>query len=293
MDGTMVNADKAAFSEGKTLAPFALKKKKKKSQKEQEQVKGQSKQRLCHIDVNEEDNNTPKIIGKSTFLCVFLSSGELKGKVHFLKRAITEEKCQGLAHLLRKNDAFWTVKKDHLQLPTNLGNTRHYFTAGMHCAIGHTQPGRDKLYWAKPVGNIAEFFDQELIGCLMEFARIASVFLQTYRPDIYKPLAGICSQIFNPFNIFFAVEGVVKQHTDRNDALSVIFPIQMPENAKGGLEIGGTSIIFSSKPGDIILLDSNLLSHGVPEYEGELSERIIGIFVIQKSYLQMNGVQVQ
>ena len=67
----------------------------------------------------------------------------------------------------------------------------------------------------------------------------------------------------------------------------------MPENAKGDLEIGGTSIIFSSKPGNIILLDSNLLSHGVPEYEGELSEHIIGIFVIQKSYLWMNGVQVQ
>ena len=110
----MVNTDKAAFSEGKTLAPFALKKKKKKSQKERERVKGRSKQRLRRIDVDEEDNNKPKIIGKSTFLCVFLSSGELKGKVHFLKRAITEEKCQGLAHLLQKNNAFWTVKKDHL-----------------------------------------------------------------------------------------------------------------------------------------------------------------------------------
>ena len=224
---------------------------------------------------------------------MFFPSGELKGKVLFLKQVFTEEKCLQLAHLLQKNDAFWTVKKDEKQLPPDLGDSCCYFTAGMHCAIGHTQPGIDKLYWAKPVGNIREYCDQELISCLQEFASVASLLLQTYCPDIYQPLAGFSSQLFGPFNIFFAVEGVVKQHTDQNDAISIIFPIQMLDNAKGGLEIGGALVIFSSKPGDVILLDSDLLSHGIPVYEAEPSERIVGIFVIQKSYLQMNGFHVQ
>ena len=52
-------------------------------------------------------------------------------------------------------------------------------------------------------------------------------------------------------------------------------------------------VIFSSKPGDVILLDSDLLSHGIPVYEAKPSEQIVGIFVIQKSYLQMNGFHVQ
>ena len=39
------------------------------------------------------------------------------------------------------------------------------------------------------------------------------------------------------------------------------------------------------------LFDSDLLSHGVPVYEGNPSEWWVGIFVIQKDYLRLHGVQ--
>ena len=110
----MANVDKSAFLEGKALKLRVLqKKKKKKISKEKECLRSHTKKQICQLDIDFEDNrDPPNILGISTFLSVFFPSGELKGKVLFLKQVFTEEKCLQLAHLLQKNDAFWTVKKD-------------------------------------------------------------------------------------------------------------------------------------------------------------------------------------
>jgi len=59
-----------------------------------------------------------------------------------------------------------------------------------------------------------------------------------------------------------------------------------------GLEIGGSPWCFSSQPGDAVLFDSNFLSHGAPESKGDRAKRLVGVFVVQWSYLRLHGLAV-
>jgi len=142
------------------------------------------------------------------------------------------------------------------------------------------------------VGDIFQFPNQLLMESLAEISSIATSLLKRYRPDIYSGVSGIYKDIFGPFNLFFGVRGTVCQHTDFNDVISVIFPIRTVYQAKGGLEIGGSSLCFNSQPGDVILLDSDLLSHGVPQFDADPIHRMVGIFIIQKSFLRLHGLKV-
>jgi hypothetical protein len=81
-------------------------------------------------------------------------------------------------------------------------------------------------------------------------------------------------------------------HTDPNDLISFLFLIQMDANCGGGLEIGGTGNCIDWKVGDAILLDSAGLMHGTRNYTGDTDNRLVGIFIIHKNYLRINGIEI-
>ena len=271
--------------------------KKRKSEKERLRQQSRSKKRMrrivCDVQYSNE-NKSPaiRVQGKSSYVFAISPTGE-KAKLHFLKAAFSPEDCARLSVLLENEREFWVPRKDVRRMPEGLEHQlREYFTVGKWCAVGHIRPNVDSAYWAKPVGDIEAFHNQELVGLLKEFSSTATSILKERRPDIYWGISTLDQSIFGAFHLFFGLRGMVRQHVDSNDAISFIFPLQMEEGAKGGLEIGRSSMCFSSKPGDAILLDGDLLSHGMPEYNADPFHRLIGAFVVQKSYLRLHGLLI-
>jgi hypothetical protein len=65
----------------------------------------------------------------------------------------------------------------------------------------------------------------------------------------------------------------------------------------GALEIAGSGHAFNLRAGDICIMDSSSLYHGSRDYEGvedpstpNSSDRVVGIFILWKSYLKLKGV---
>lgn len=79
-------------------------------------------------------------------------------------------------------------------------------------------------------------------------------------------------------------------HRDRNDWLSFLFLIETEPDVGGELEIGGSSLALAWQVGDVVVLDSSKLFHGARNYMGDPKKRKVGIFIIQKSFLKINGV---
>ena len=98
--------------------------------------------------------------------------------------------------------------------------------------------------------------------------------------------------IFGDFHLFIAARGKAKMHKDRNDYLAFLFLVSAKTGQGGGLEIGGTGHSFEWKVGDAILLDSADLFHGTRQYLGDSEERVVGIFIIHKNYLIINGIEI-
>jgi len=275
-----------------SVVPKVPRRKRKKDGAEKERVRNRRKKRIRPIlrTADASASSTTFIRGESTYLKVLLP--RKKAQLHFLRHLYSEEQCNVLAQLLLDDavSSFWKLKKDSRRSAEESVAFRRYFVAGKWCAVGHSRPGVDTDFWAKPVGDISCFDSPKLMENLQYFAEKASSSLFRYRPDIFSIVQGKYPPIFGPFNIFFAMRGTVRMHRDPNDVVSFIFPLQVEANSKGGLEIGGTSLCFSSGPGDAILLDSALLLHGIPIYEGNPQDRLVGVFAIQKDFLRLHGI---
>ena len=88
-------------------------------------------------------------------------------------------------------------------------------------------------------------------------------------------------------------------HYDRNDFISVLVMIHLDDDQRGGLEIGGIDLAFNLKIGDVLILDTDQLCHGTEEgYDDSLedvlsvsaTDRLVGLFIIHRSYLRLFGV---
>jgi len=290
MEGPQVYTDSSEPSEANTTG-----RKRRKSERERKRQRERSRKRmrLKAIDLRGSSScDLASALRKPTFLSVLTPKGT-RGKLHFLKGIFPLEMCAKLAEMLERESPLWRDRRDPSRIPTDSASlSRSYFIAGKWCAVGHARPGVDGAHWAKPVGDLLVFPQQDMVECLQYFARVASENLERYQPEIFHGVHGLYESIFGAFHIFFGLRGIVRQHVDRNDAISFIFPIQMEEGSKGGLEIGGSGLCCASKPGDAVLFDSDLLSHGVPEYLANPSERIVGVFAIQKNYLRLHGLRV-
>ena len=71
--------------------------------------------------------------------------------------------------------------------------------------------------------------------------------------------------------------------------------IQVENGMKGGLELVGVGVGFKWEVGDVMLLDSDLLEHGVPLPDGKTignRETMVGIFIVHKTFLYLQGRDV-
>jgi hypothetical protein len=266
--------------------------KKRKKNREIERQRKRRKKRMRKEKAVEEKCNPIEvhIRGIPTFLSVTTMMGFL-AKAHYFPGLLDIHTLRRLHDLLKKEERFWKFRKDSRRMASDDG--RKYFIAGRWAAVGHSREGVDSAHWAKPGGDVS-LLNPELLLLLKEFWEIASILVEKYRPEMHEMLRKFSfSDVFGLFHIFFAVGGAAKLHRDPNDFLCFVFPIEMESNSRGGLEIGGTSICFQAKVGDATLLDSDVLQHGVREYQGDPNERLVGIFSIQKSYLRLKGVQFQ
>jgi hypothetical protein len=115
--------------------------------------------------------------------------------------------------------------------------------------------------------------------------------LKKYREKLFSLLPKDVVNDYNAFHLFMCPRGVAGMHRDRNDYVSFLFPISVESGKKGALELGGLGVAFKWEVGDVVILDSQTLQHGTREYEGDLNDRMIGIFIIHQSYLRKNGVE--
>jgi hypothetical protein len=244
------------------------------------------------IDIKKKTKHAKKcyIINKSTYLEV----GERTRvyKAHFLKGFFTEDTMRELADTLFSVD-YWEHKEDKR-------GERGFLFSGEWCQQAHYRYGIDHSY---PAGKGGKKEAQEPIirDMLESLGRKASALIPKYRPDVYLTLkegeVERCND-FGLFHLFMCPAGSASMHIDSNDYICAIFLIHVGERTKGGgLEIGGCDVCFNLRIGDIILMDSDLLWHGTRGYCGfedpllvSRSDRLIGIFIIHRPYLRLNGI---
>lgn len=283
MDGPQV-------AENENIASSSKKKRKRNSEREKKRQRERNRKRMRKMTANSEErtDKPTKILRKSSFIS-FPTNRDVEGRVHLLKGLFSIEELSRLSDLIEKESDSWVLRKDPGRIPSGQPDSRGYFTAGLRCAVGHFRPGVDLLHWASPVGDIDQYKNQELISVIRGISSIAEGALHRYRPELCPILP---TSVWGPFNVFFGLRGVVKPHIDKNDAISFVFPIRMEKSSNGGLRIGSTSYCCNSVPGDAVLMDTDVIQHGVEDYKGEASDRIIGTFVIQKDYLRIQGLKI-
>lgn len=168
---------------------------------------------------------------------------------------------------------------------------KDFFITGRWTAQGHGRP-IDPTYPAGKAGKMEAKLSTGLHEVLYPLACIASNLLRKWRPDLISRLEALPSEesYFDLFHLFMSPRGVAKMHKDKNDFISVLFPIEMEMECRGSLEIGGTGQCFDWKLSDAVLLDSAKLFHGTRDYLGAIEGRLIGIFIVHNPFLTCNGV---
>ncbi|MGZ4849754.1 MAG: hypothetical protein ACXV2C_00010 [Candidatus Bathyarchaeia archaeon] len=181
---------------------------------------------------------------------------------------------------------------------------KDFIITGRWTAQGHNRFGIDPTYAAGVAGKLEAAAGGQcptgLNDCLAQYAIKASTLLRRWRPDIIEILESKTTKKegafydedspFGYFHLFMSPRGVAKMHVDRNDLVSLLFLISSDPNSDGSLEIGGSQHCFDWTVGDLVILDSASLYHGTRRYTGEFDNRIVGIWMIHKTFLAATGV---
>ena len=135
---------------------------------------------------------------------------------------------------------------------------------------------------------------------LQSISKTACDLLYRYRPSIYRylnvPNYVAPKRVFNLFHFFMAPLGVTSMHRDVNDFITFLFIIHCEEGGKGGLEVGGADALFKADIGDAILMDADVLFHASRDYspvQEDIDDRMVGIFVVHKTFLRLLGLSNQ
>ena len=107
------------------------------------------------------------------------------------------------------------------------------------------------------------------------------------RPCVELELLRDVQATFSHFPLFMCVQGETQMHTNPNDFVSVLFPINLPQNCGGGLELPALQKVVNWKIGDACVINSADITHGSRNYCGEIGDRLICLFILQKSYLKL------
>jgi len=207
----------------------------------------------------------------------------------FVKNVWPKVSMAQLSTFLQSYPGAWQYKVDKKRGP------KYFFITGRWCAQGHFRPDIDKTYLAGRAGklDVPEGFP-EINEFVRQWGVTASALLRKFRPDLVPALDLLpeAEKIFGDFPLFMAAKGVAKMHTDINDVVSVLFVMKSEADCGGGLEIGGSNLVFDWEVGDVIILDSADLVHGTRDYLEDINSRIVGIFILHKSMLHISNIEI-
>jgi len=183
----------------------------------------------------------------------------------------------------------WQYKRDIVRGP------KYFFITGRWCAQGRFRFKKDNTYLAGEAGkyDVPDGYP-DINETIQQWGVAASQLLRRFRPDLIPVLDQIPSteKKFGDFPLFMAARGVARMHKDFNDVVAVLFLIKSGKNCGGGLEIGGSGIVFNWEVGDAIILDSSKLAHGTRKYLGDVSKRVVGIFILHRSMLKIYNITI-
>lgn len=247
--------------------------------------------RKIEVDhVKKEFSRTVRLINSSGKY-LFQSQGYEFGRAVFLKDMISQESCQSLATHLLEDPFMWEFRKEPKR------GDKDFIITGKWAQQGHGRPGIDHSYTAGKAGNFVATSSQytNFNDPMVEAGKHLTSVLNTHRPDLKQALDELpdSEKIFGTFPLFMAAKGAAGMHSDSNDLVSFLILLSTSENCGGGLEIGGSGCVFNWKIGDGIILDSALLPHGTCNYIGDLSERIVGIWIIHKRLLRLYNISFE
>jgi len=276
----------------------STKKKRKRSPKELEKRKLRRKLRIrsscCPLDLRKalEPSLERNVVSKNQFVD-FFDDAVYVGRALYLKKCFPSSLMVKLASLLRSEVKFWKTKPDKTRGLPEKNYMKSNFTAGRRNMQGHFRP-EDPSCWAHSLKLPQSFTNSETFSVLQEVANTATHVLRKYFPDSasfidnekYLP----SERIFGLFHLFMATTGVTSFHRDRNDYATFHFILESPPNSKGGLEIGGANLCFKGDVGDALLFDADELYHAPRDYKGDPDDRMVGVFIIHKTFLRLLGV---
>jgi len=221
---------------------------------------------------------------------IFRNDNQIFGQAIFLTKLLSLEECQVLIRHMRgeQGSVLWEYIDDKTRGP------KEFLITGRWTQQGHARPGLDHSYPAGKAGKKISL-DSEYYNFNEPFSivgeRITTI-LQQYRPEFSRILNQLPKEEknFGNFTFFMAAEGKAEMHKDQNDLISVLILLDTPANSGGGLEIGSSKVVFNWNIGDCIILDSSLLPHRTHNYVGEDNDRVVGIWGVHKSLLNLHEI---
>jgi len=215
----------------------------------------------------------------------------MESKCVFFKGVFTKAEMSKLAKLLKASQLF------EYKIDKTCGN-KEFFTNGKWTEQAHARPGIDTPHPAGLAGKSGSDENEHIADFLKILAVKVSNLLWKYRDDVQKLVSDLDND-YNSFHLFMCPRGISKMHKDQNDLLSFMFKIQKVKSGGGGqLELGGTNLAIDWNVGDAIMIDSSQISHGsrllnLENLEkGAENERMVGLFLVQKPYLRVNGKNI-
>ena len=167
-----------------------------------------------------------------------------------------------------------------------------YKMCGLWNELGKIVPERDCIHLCGKGGKHG--VSKELNDQLIDLGNAASDMLRYYRPDVTNVLQRReYPKMYGLFHIFMCSQGPSILRQDENDFISVLFLIRSAVRGKAGLEIGDLDLVFSWQPGDMIILDSDILWHGTRDWHKDLAkeDHLVGIFLVHRSFLYLHHFQ--
>jgi len=250
---------------------------------EAKQRRSKKRVRKCRVEVRVDDQKRFEEKDDVTHIrkSKVVEIGTTEKNVFFQKAVFSPEEMRNLASALLVSE----YREDRTDKICGL---KPFYINGLWTQQGHTQPGIDCSHPAGEAGRAASEGKPDAVRDLLQpLAARATLFLQRFRADI----AGLVGDMGNPygsFHLYMASRGVSNMHRDENDLISFMFLIQSP--GKGGqLEMGGTKHAIAWEIGDAILMDTSSVYHGSRAFEGDENERLVGLFIIQKTFCHLHG----
>jgi hypothetical protein len=229
-------------------------------------------------------SKTYKVFSKNVY--VEITSATKKYKAHLLKKSFDPESLEVLAASLAGCRLFWEYKEDLRRGP------KDFLITGRWNAQGHCNPHKHKDYAAGRAGKMEEKSNSDRLRNLLGPTAVrASWLLRKYRPELAHLLEYLGGGPFGLFHLFMCPVGTALLHRDPNDLVSFLFLLRASFGCKGGLELGGLGVVLKWEVGDGVILDSRAFSHGTRDYQGVVGSRYVGLFIVHRTYLYLQGVE--